>query len=673
VSKSLSLPTASTLRKFVSDAIGPIGEGFTKVMLNILRHRVAALQNRDHQCSLVLDEMSLKCNVTYNKHLDKLVGFANGGQLANEVLVFMVRGLAMKWKQAFAYFFTHNTVNTSNLARQITDCLQRLDGIGLCVRCIVCDQGPTNVSAMRQLGFAEKSPYIFVKDCQKKIYVIFDAPHLIKNVRNNLQRHDIQIAEHVISWKHIDAFYQVDKSWAIRLAPRLTDRHLDLSCAFKMKVRPAAQVLSHSVAAGIYTRVATHELPADAQLTADFLENMDTLFDLLNLRMKCADKDARCAVTTDNNCRNQLLGMKDWVSQWKFIGARSASGIHCHWGLQTTIENCVALCDELLAEDFTFVCTARFNQDCIENFFSSIRSTQGWNENPSPAQFSTCFRNAVILSGLDSNNSGKNCIDDADFTLLKHEHVNITCSQGEKLENDEVLLSTVDLMEVKSSKECQTEVDGNFITYDLHEVIQVVNTTTIITQNDTPDPERECVVLYENTVELYTESEESLLAYLAGWLVRKCCICRECQEVLIKPAAEHSYCRRPVDLFFDKKRFKSAESVGLVQPCDQLVQAVHKAEEAFRLHYDMLKDKDHLCQSLFATAYPSCDFTFLFRRHAEHAQYLSEKLIKMFMVMRIFYAVKFNNRDLTRFGKPKVPATVKRAQDGRKMQKIMHL
>jgi hypothetical protein len=57
------------------------------------------------------------------------------------------------------------------------------------------------------------------------------------------------------------------------------------------------------------------------------------------------------------------------------------------------------------------------------------------------------------------------------------------------------------------------------------------------------------------------------------------------------------------------------------------------------------------------------------RRHPEHALYLSDKLIKMYMVMRIFYAVKFNNRDLTRFGKP----SVKRAGDGRKMQKIMHL
>ena len=114
------------------------------------------------------------------------------------------------------------------------------------------------------------------------------------------KRHDIQVGEDVASWKHIDAFYQLDKSCAIRLAPKLTDQHFALSCAYKMKVRPAAQILSHSTSAGIFTRIATHELPADAQYTVEFLEKMDVLFDLLNSRARLADKDAHCAITADN-------------------------------------------------------------------------------------------------------------------------------------------------------------------------------------------------------------------------------------------------------------------------------------------------------------------------------------------------------------------------------------
>lgn len=63
----------------------------------------------------------------------------------------------------------------------------------------------------------------------------------------------------------------------------------------------------------------------------------------------------------------------------------------------------VSLSRALLSGDgYAFVCTSRFNQDCLENFFASLRSKQGWNENPTPVQFMIAFRSAVILSSLDS-------------------------------------------------------------------------------------------------------------------------------------------------------------------------------------------------------------------------------------------------------------------------------
>lgn len=192
----------------------------------------------------------------------------------------------------------------------------------------------------------------------------------------------------------------------------------------------------------------------------------------------------------------------------------------------------------------------------------------------------------------------------------------------------------------------------------------------LVDRSNTIDHNPDCI---EQNVELFSEAEESLLCYLAGWLIRKCSICRGCQDVLIKPAGEHSYSRRPVDLFIDKKRFKSSGSLGLIEPCDQLIEVAHKAEEIFRCHYDKCKGSENVCQTLFELAFPLCNFSFLFSLHPEHALYLSVKLIKMYLVMRIFYAIKFNNRNLTRFGKPKVSASVKRGLDGRKMQKIMHL
>ena len=114
------------------------------------------------------------------------------------------------------------------------------------------------------------------------------------------------------------------------------------------------------------------------------------------------EKAARCAITANNNISNQLLTFKDWVGHWQFQGVRSMSAIKCLWGLQTTIASIVCLSHELLSEGFRFICTARFNQDCLENFFAGIHSKQGWNKNPNAEQFGFAFRKAIVLSSLDS-------------------------------------------------------------------------------------------------------------------------------------------------------------------------------------------------------------------------------------------------------------------------------
>lgn len=61
----------------------------------------------------------------------------------------------------------------------------------------------------------------------------------------------------VAKWKHIEEFFMKDKENPnFVFAPALTPQHLQPNGKQKMKVRLAAQVLSHSVAAGIFAKVA---------------------------------------------------------------------------------------------------------------------------------------------------------------------------------------------------------------------------------------------------------------------------------------------------------------------------------------------------------------------------------------------------------------------------------
>ena len=68
------------------------------------------MDEKDKQCALIFDEMSLKCGLTYDSAMDCIEGFEDYGgirktqYIADHALVFMTRGLKNKWKQPVCYF-----------------------------------------------------------------------------------------------------------------------------------------------------------------------------------------------------------------------------------------------------------------------------------------------------------------------------------------------------------------------------------------------------------------------------------------------------------------------------------------------------------------------------------------------------------------------------------------
>ncbi|XP_030228789.1 uncharacterized protein LOC115555886 [Gadus morhua] len=156
------------------------------------------------------------------------------------------------------------------------------------VQAVICDQRSPNVKAVRNLGASldplggEESHCILVG--VQRVPVIFDVPHLLKSIRNNLFKHALQTQGKTVLWKHISQFYELDKLHTIRMAPKLTDKHILLPAFSKMRVSLAAQVFSHTVSAGISAMVTLQRLPAEAKDTADCVAKLNHLFDVLNSR-----------------------------------------------------------------------------------------------------------------------------------------------------------------------------------------------------------------------------------------------------------------------------------------------------------------------------------------------------------------------------------------------------
>lgn len=127
------------------------------------------------------------------------------------------------------------------------------------------------------------------------LFYIFDIPHIIKALRNMLIKYDFYVYGKVISWQYIKAFYDNDKNFPIRAAHKLTESHINPSNFEKMKVKLATQIFSHSVYVGMTCYIRFGYLPAEAAETADFVERIDKLFDILNSSQTSSSKKYNAA------------------------------------------------------------------------------------------------------------------------------------------------------------------------------------------------------------------------------------------------------------------------------------------------------------------------------------------------------------------------------------------
>ena len=157
-------------------------------------------------------------------------------------------------------------------------------------------------------------------------------------------------------------------------------RALQVEHADRQRVYLAAQLVSATSAAAI------RELYDGEEPAADACDVLDGGFDVQNSRTMFADKPLRCALGIHwEEQHAALLKTKDLMETARFGGRKSL--LPCQKGWILSIRSTLALFEEMRrVEGFTFLLTARLNQDILESYFSTIRSRFGANVNPTPVE-----------------------------------------------------------------------------------------------------------------------------------------------------------------------------------------------------------------------------------------------------------------------------------------------
>lgn len=345
----------------------------------------------------------------------------------------MVRGIGLKWKQVVGHFFYRGGVKTNILKSLLISAIQRVQETGFNVKFVTCDQDGTNRSVYRALQLTTEKPVFSVND--EAIHWFYDAPHLLKSLRNNLRKYDLKVQDNIVSWRYIEQFYAKDREQGIRLAPKLADHHLEKRGFSDMKVKYAAQILSRTVAAGVYTHAALGYLPNEAVYTGECIQNIDMLFDAFNSSSMYHYKETCNALTATSSHMTFLDDMKKYLSSWEFLKPPRVQ-IHCVKGWVSNINSLHNLWLNLKTYDFKFLLTRRLNQDPLEHLFGVIRSRFGHCDHPTPKGVTTALKQALTNALLHPPTSGNCEVDLIPFLYMPQDTdlTNIDIAQEESEE-----------------------------------------------------------------------------------------------------------------------------------------------------------------------------------------------------------------------------------------------
>ncbi|XP_039314224.1 uncharacterized protein LOC120359693 [Solenopsis invicta] len=211
ISRDLPLPSLRTLRRRLENV--KFTNGILEEIFDFLYIKVSAFQNNlDKHCMLVLDEMSITPSRSFDISTNSYVGSvelcknSDTQKFASKALVFMLAGIASRWKQVVAYYFTDNSADGNNFNSIICDIIKKAENIGLQVQSVTSDMGSANMTMWKSFGINVSRHSTIINSCQhpndksRKLFFFHDCAHALKNINQGfLKNETITIPDEIVT------------------------------------------------------------------------------------------------------------------------------------------------------------------------------------------------------------------------------------------------------------------------------------------------------------------------------------------------------------------------------------------------------------------------------------------------------------------------------------------
>lgn len=453
--KFWNLPPTSTLKSFTEK--WEIKPGLNDKLFKVLLFKAHTMSPKSKECILCFDEMPLKSSLFYDFKRDEIIGFRNTGfskscELAKSVMVVMIRGLHDSWELPIAYFFVESSCTGYDLKNIIFFCISQLDSISINVKVMISNSGPNFQKFEDTMKITHETPYFNLVG--KEIVYMYDPYYLLKTTRNNFFKYRFKSGNKIAEKVHLQNFYDYDKSRQYRLAPALTDVHMNSSSLKKNKIKYVAQIFSQKVIVGMETflnhdplYVECKELYNGTIDTISFIYLMNQLFDTfisrpLSKNISDIDENGfRLSALPFTNSAFQIDFLNSTFDYFKNLKLQKLNVVKNVW-IDINKSNIIKFIDawlvtiaglhhlyQNLSNDNSYdlqLSTYKLNLNCFENFFKIVRNQNSNYKKPTCIQFKRAFKkifsthyfkcidNPNCVLGLDDilNSIGETSVDE---------------------------------------------------------------------------------------------------------------------------------------------------------------------------------------------------------------------------------------------------------------------
>lgn len=405
------LPTIRSLDKY-SSGVGSTLQNDDQ-NFKFLVEQCKALRPYQRDITLKYDEIQTKAKLEFRS--GQVFGYAENreNELATHLQCFMIRSIKSNYRE-MAKLVPVFRQNATFLRENLLKVINALEKAGFRVMAITSDNAPVNRNVTKSLteNFTQ-SYFISPNFSDHKIFIMKDAPHFIKSIRNcwlNLRNEKKTFSfppfkyEHFgseASFESIRDLYNSESLRCLRLGFKLTYSSLYPSSIERQKVPLALKIFDETTSAAIFA-----VSPEEKGLN-NFLKLINKLWKCFNVNntTKGINKNDPDSFPYKNIQDPRLAFLReiaDWVDSWKNL--QTNYGKLSPQTFFSVSFSCRSMADAIeyliTKQNYEYVLSETFSSDCIEGLFGIYRQSNGGSPHMSVAQILAVERKRRVMSTI---------------------------------------------------------------------------------------------------------------------------------------------------------------------------------------------------------------------------------------------------------------------------------